>query len=122
MDKKPSFLWALAIGMLFPILQFSIFFLRFQNLNPDAAAVDYLYFFLSGLLIGLVLIYLLRHSQTQAMYRGAIVGFVIGVPLALLGMILGGLMGPFGIILFSISPVIFVTGVGYIVGQLFGEK
>lgn len=121
MDKKPSFLWALAIGVAFPILQVLIFFIRFQSLNPDASLVDYLYFFISGLLIGIALIYFVRRSQTQATYWGTIIGFVIGIPLALVGMLLGGLMGFVGVIL-SISPVIFTTGVGYFVGQLWNKK
>lgn len=117
MDKKPSFLWALAIGVAFPILQVLIFFLRFQNINQDASVTDYLFFFISGLIIGLALIYFLRRSESKGAYRGAIIGFVISVPLALIGMLLGGLMGGFGIVLLSISPAIFVTGIGYFIGR-----
>lgn len=117
MDKKPSFVWALAIGILFPVLQVVIFFLRFQNINPDAGLTDYLYFFIAGLLIGLILIYFLRRSESSAAYRGTIIGFVIGIPLALLGMLFGGLLGAFIAILFSVSPNIFTIAVGYFIGR-----
>lgn len=117
MDKKPSFLWAFAVGLLFPILQVVIFFLRFQNLNSDATLSDYLFFFITGSLIGLALIYFLRRSETHRTYNATIIGFVVGVPLALIGMLLGGLMGGFGIILFGMSPAIFVTGIGYFIGR-----
>ncbi|MCZ2121826.1 MAG: hypothetical protein LC108_06155 [Anaerolineales bacterium] len=34
MDKKTSFLWALASGLIFPILQTLVFFLRFSASTP----------------------------------------------------------------------------------------
>lgn len=122
MDKKPSFLWAIAIGLLFPILQVVIFFLRFQNINPDAGLTDYLYFFVTGLLIGVILIYFLRRSDSSNAYRGAMIGFVIGIPLALLGMLLGGLAGAFGAILFGISPNVFTIVLGYFIGRATSKK
>lgn len=117
MDKKPSFLWAFAIGLLFPVLQVVIFFLRFQNINPDASFSDYLFFFITGSIIGFALIYFLRRSETRRTSNATIIGFVIGVPLALIGMLLGGLMGTFGIILFGISPAIFLTAIAYFIGR-----
>jgi uncharacterized membrane protein len=117
MDKRPSFLWAFAIGLLFPILQVVIFFLRFQDLTPDASFSDYLFFFITGSLIGLVLIYFLRRSETRRAYNAIIVGFVIGIPLAIIGMLLGGLMGAFGIVLFGMSPAVFVIGLAYLIGK-----
>jgi len=122
MDKKPSFLWAIAIGILFPVLQVVTFFLRFQNINPDAGLTDYLYFFVAGLLIGVILIYFLRRSDSSSAYRGAMIGFIIGVPLALIGMLLGGLVGAFGAILFGISPNIFTIAVGYFIGRATSKK
>jgi hypothetical protein len=117
MNKKPSFLWAIAVGLFFPILQIIIFFLRFQRLNPEASFSDYLFFFVAGLIIGLALIYFLRRSETRKNYNATIAGFVISIPFALIGMLLGGLMGGFGIILFSISPAIFVIGIAYFIGR-----
>lgn len=117
MDKKPSFLWALAIGILFPVLQVVIFFLRFQNFNTGASFSDYLFFFVAGALIGLALIYLLRRSDTRGTYNATIIGFLFGIPLAVIGMLLGGLMGSFGILLFGISPTIFVTIIGHVIGR-----
>lgn len=121
MDKKPSFIWALLIGLLFPVLQTLIFFARFQRLNADASLIDYVYFFVTGVLIGVALIYFLRRSQTKSMYRGAVTGFIIGIPLALFGMLFGGLLGFFGVILSS-SPAIFTTAIGYFIGRAFAKE
>lgn len=122
MDKKPSFVWAFAVGLMFVVLQLIIFFLRFSNLNPDAPITDYLFFFIGGTLIGLGLIYLLRRSENKGTYRGTIIGFVIGIPFALFGMLLGGLAGQLGSVLFSMSPGIFITAVGYFLGRTFSKK
>jgi hypothetical protein len=122
MDKKPSFLWALAVGALFPILQAVLFLLRFNSLNPDAPLTDYLFFFISGAMIGLGLIYFLRRSENKGTYRATIIGFVIGIPFAVLGMLLGGLAGPLGSILFGMSPGIFITAIGYFLGRTFSKK
>lgn len=122
MDKKPSFWWSFAVGGLFVILQVLLFFLRFNSLNPDAAGVDYLYFFIGGTLVGLGLVYFLRRSETKGAYRGTLIGFIVGIPFALFGMLIGGLVGPVGSILFSMSPGIFVTGLGYFLGRTFSKK
>lgn len=121
MDKKPSFLWALAIAVAFPILQALIFFLRFQSINTESQFTDYLFFFLAGLLIGLGLVYFLRRSESTSASRGTWIGFLIGVPLALIGMLFGGLMGAFGIVFLSVSPNLFTIAVGYFIGRGLGK-
>lgn len=122
MDKKLSYRWAFAVALFFPILQGFIFYLRFQTINTSASFIDYVAFFISGLLMGLALIYLLRRSDTSSARNGTIVGFVIGIPLALFGMIIGGLTGAFGAVLFSISPSIFAMMIGYILGRVRAKK
>ena len=121
MNKKLSFAWALVVGGAFPILQVLIFFLRFQNINTELQFADYLFFFIAGSLIGLGLVYFLRRSHSSSASRGTWVGFIIGVPLALIGMLFGGLMGAFGIVFLSVSPSIFTMAVGYFVGRAMGK-
>jgi hypothetical protein len=98
MDKKPSFLWALAVGLVFPVLQVLIYFVRFGGLNPEAPLSDYLLFFLGGFLAGVGLIYFLRRS------------------------LVGGVMGVVGVLLLGVSPSVFITGVGYFLGRAFSKK
>ncbi|MCC7118094.1 MAG: hypothetical protein IT310_06170 [Anaerolineales bacterium] len=121
MNGKPSFLWALIIGAIFPILETLIFFLRFSAFNATASALDYFFFYLAGVIVGLGLIYFLQKSQSQGAFRGAIVGCILGVPLALFGMIMGGLMGPLGVIFLGVSPAIGLVALGYFIGRLFSK-
>jgi hypothetical protein len=121
-DKKPSFLWALAIGALFPVLQLAIFLFRFNRWNTDAPVIEYLFFYISGAMIGLGVIYFLRRSENKGAQRGTIIGFVIGIPFALFGMTMGGLAGPLGAIILGMSPGVFMTAVGYFLGLAFSKK
>jgi hypothetical protein len=121
-DKKPSFLWALAIGVLFPVIQVVTFLLRFHHWNTEAALVDYLFFYISGTLIGLGLVYFLRRSENRNVQRATLIGFVVGIPFVLFGMIIGPLAGPLGGIILGMSPGIFMTAVGYFLGLAFSKK
>jgi hypothetical protein len=122
MEKKPSFLWALAVGLLFLILQVVIFLIRFGKVDTEAAFTDYLGFFIAGALIGLGLIYFLRRSKTAGVFRAVIIGFVIGLPFGVFGMVLGGTVGMIGVIMLSVSPSVFITGVGYFLGRALTKK
>lgn len=122
MDKKPSFLLAFAVGILFVVLQVVIYFLRFNTINPDASIVDYLFFFIGGTLIGLGLVYFLRRSENKGTRQATIIGFIIGIPFAVFGMLLGGLAGPFGVIFLGMSPAVFTTAAGYFLGRTFSKK
>jgi hypothetical protein len=121
-DKKPSFLSALAIGILFPVLVVVYFFLRFHRWNTNAAPIEYLFFYISGTLIGLGLIYFLRRTENRSVQRATIIGFIAGIPFALFGMVIGGLAGPLGAIILGMSPGIFMTAVGYFLGLSFSKK
>ena len=120
MDQKPSFLWALAVGLLFPILQVVTLLIGFGQ--PDAPFGTYLMFFLAGSLNGLGLIYFLRRSETRGVFRAVLIGFVISLPFAMFGMIVGGMIGAVGVFLLGVSPCVFITGVGYFLGRAFTKK
>lgn len=122
MDKKPSYLWALAAAALFAILQAVILLVRTGSMTTGSPLSDYLIYFLAGALIGVGLVYLLRRSETPRTVRGTIVGFVIGMLFALFGMIVGGMVGGIGVLFLSVSPALFFTGVGYFIGRAFSKK
>ena len=111
MNKKPSFLWSLAIGLAFPILQVLVFSLRFGNSGITAPITDYIFFFIGGAFIGLAL--------TKGAYRATLIGFGIGVPFSIFGMVLGGMLGPLVGVMFSVSPGVFFTFVGFLIGRAF---
>jgi hypothetical protein len=122
MDKKPSFLWALAIGLAFPVLQVIIFLIRFGRFDTQAPWTDYLLFFLGGAFSGAGLIYFLRRSETRAVSRAVIIAFVLSLPFALFGMVVGGVIGMVGALILGVSPSIFITGVGYFLGRILSRK
>jgi hypothetical protein len=122
MDKKPSFLWALAVGLLFPVLNAVGFLFRFGSFSADAPATDYLLFFLAGSLIGLALVYLLRRSENRGVSTAVLVAFVVSIPFALFGMALGGAVGFIGIFFLGVSPSVFLIAVGYFLGRMLAKK
>ena len=124
MDKKPSYLWALLAGVLFTGGQVAIFMTRFGGVVSDVplAITDYLIFFLAGAFIGAGLIYFLRRSETPGAFRAVIIAFVVSLPFILFAMIVGGMVGAFGVLILSVSPAIFITGIGYLMGRLFSKK
>lgn len=119
MQKTLSYLWAFAVGALLVALSFALFLLRFGELQVDAAWMDFLLIFLAGSLIGVVLVYFLRRSETQGISRGILIGFGVSLPLAMFGVVLGGMLGWIGIFLLGVSPSVFAIGVGYYLGRAF---
>ena len=116
MNDKPSYLWSLAIGLGFVLLQL---FVLLGGLNTVGDGIDYLFFFVAGVLIGLVLIYLLHRGEAQGKAaRATWIGFYVSIPFAMFGMALGALTGPIGIIFFSFSPAVFIIACGYFIGRM----
>jgi len=72
--------WAGVTGLLFPLLQALIYYVRFGTLNPYAPVFDYVLFFLGGTLGGFVLIALLRRSETMAAKSSVGLAFLLGYP------------------------------------------
>ena len=122
MDKKLSFIWSLATGLMFVILSLVAFLLGFGGANADVSAIDYVIIFLAGVLIGIVLIYFLRRSEHPAVYRATVVAFVISLPFTMFGMLFGGILGGIGVFLLGVSPAVFLIGVGYYLGRAFSGK
>jgi hypothetical protein len=115
-EKKISYGWAALSGLFVPVLQIAIFFVRFGKLNQDASLLDYVIFFLAGTAAGLILIAFLRRSKTMAAKWIVFVTFLLATPMALAGMLLGGLLGPVGVVLFSFLFWLIITGLGFLAG------
>ena len=119
MMKKPSYLWGLGIGVIFPLLARLIAAFQKGGQGSPSALVDYAVMFIAGALIGAGLVYLLRKCTTPGAFRTVVIFFLVSVPLALFGMIVGGSVGGIGLIILSVSPALFQTGLGYLFGRLF---
>jgi hypothetical protein len=116
--RELSYWWAALIGLVFPLLQDLLYYLRFRILNPYAGPLDYALFFLAGALGGLILIALLRRSRTTAAKWIVLLAFLLATPLAIAGMLGGGLFGLFGILLLPAAIWAIFTGLGYGIGRL----
>jgi hypothetical protein len=122
MDQKPSFLWALLVGGFFAALQALLLTLNIGGTKPVVTAVDYVIYFVTGTLIGVGLVYFLRRSGSRGVAQAVWIGFLASLPFALFGMIFGGMIGAFGVFMLSLSPAMFITGVGYLIGRTFARK
>ena len=114
--KRISFHWAWLVGLLSVVTQTITFQARFGHPNTDGSFMDYVLFFLSGSLGGLVLIFFLNRQRTAAERWVVVVAFLLVSPLALLMMLGGGLLGPLGVLGFPLICWVLVTWVGSLLG------
>lgn len=119
--RESSYWWAVLIGLFFPVLQGTIYYLRFGVLNPYASPLDYTLFFLAGGLGGSIFIALLRRSRTNTAKWIVILAFVLASPLATIGMLVGGLLGFFGVVLLPAAIWAILTGIGFWIGRFFSR-
>jgi hypothetical protein len=124
MKSKPklSYWWAILFGLLFPVVQIGIYYFRFGRLNPYSPLLDYIMFFLTGTVGGLIFIALLRRSGTKAAQWSVTLAFLLATPIATLGMLGGGLLGPVGVVLFPTLIWGIITTIGYLIGGLISRS
>ena len=109
--------WAFAVGLLSVAAQVVSFYLCFGYWNTASTCVDYAFFFLAGSLGGLVLIFFLNRTVTMRGRWLVLAGFLLASPVALFMMVMGGLSGWLGILLFPLPPWAFSAWLGS-----FGER
>jgi len=122
MDKKVSFVWSLATGLMFVVLSLVAFVFGLGGLNADVSIIDYVIIFLAGTLIGVILVYFLRRSESLAIYKATLIAFVISLPFTMFGILFGGILGGIGVFLLGVSPAVFIIGVGHYLGRAFSRK
>ncbi len=122
MDKKVSFVWSLATGLMFVVLSLIAFVFGLGGLNADVSIIDYVINFLAGTLIGVILVYFLRRSESLAIYKATLIAFVISLPFTMFGILFGGILGGIGVFLLGVSPAVFIIGVGHYLGRAFSRK
>ncbi len=112
-----SYLWVIPLALLWPVLQLLIASARFGP--RDAAFIAESAIFLPmGAVSGAFLVYLWQRAASRRSRVGAVVGYVIATPVALIGSVLGGLMLPplLGTLLFGAAPLLLGAAVGYALG------
>ena len=120
--KKMSFWWSVPIGLVFPVLQIAIYYLRFNEMDPYTPLLDYLWFYMAGVAGVLLLIFLLRRSRTGIQKWLVVIAFLLATPISTSVMVGGGAFGPIGIILAPLFIWTLFCGFGYLVGRFFSRK
>ena len=113
-----SWLWALLVGLLSVGTQVMIFYVRFGRWNIAASLTDYVLLFLAGALGGGILVFFLNCQGTAAQRRAVLIAFLLASPAALLMMIMGGLLGWIGVLIYPQIAWALFTWFGSLVGRL----
>jgi len=113
--KKVSIYWALVVGVLAPLAQIVLAYVRFCKMVEGASFLDFVWFFAAGTLGGWILVYFLNRQSSNSKRWVVIVAFLLASPVAVFMMLGGGLLGPIGIIVFPQIPWGVVTWLGSLV-------
>ncbi len=90
-----------------------------SGLSNDQMWIGLGLFFVTGVLIGLLLQLLFR-GTTSGLRTLLLIAAILATPLAVLAGLMGGLFGPFGVILYGLLPFLLLVGVPRLVGKLWG--
>jgi hypothetical protein len=120
--KKVPLYWALIVGLFAIAAQVVWFFFRFGRWNIDASLTEYLLFLLAGTIGGVILIYFLNRQASIVQRWIVLVAFLLAFPVAVFVMLLGGLFGPLGIILFPQIPLALLTWIGSLLGKIVSRE
>ena len=116
--KKISNYWSLLVGLFTVAFQIGTFYARFGRMNTDSTFVDYILFFIAGIVGGLILIYFLNRQTSNAKRWVVLIAFLLATPVAMIFILGGGLLGWIGVILFPQIPWALITWIGSLVGRL----
>lgn len=107
--------WFFAAMILWPLAHLIVFLARFRSLPP----LFELLWFVPTALVGAYAVHLLMlRSRSAGQTASLVVGAVLFAPLALIGNVMGGLLGPIGVTLYGAAPLT----AGAVLGWLFGKR
>ena len=107
--------WILFLALLFPIINLIVYTVRFHI--PDSRLyLESLVFAPIGLIGGLIFFYFYDKSHSPVQKKAIIAGFLLAMPLAVLGGLIGGLLGIAGAIIIGALPL----AMGVLLGNYFG--
>lgn len=111
--------WILLAIVLWPALHFSVFLLRFRRLPP---LWELLYFVPTGLLAALAVSGLMSRSRSAMQTASTLFGALAFAPIALVGNVMGGLLGPVGITVYGLVPLTAGATLGWLFGKRFPPR
>lgn len=115
--KPLSLLWALPVGLISVFWQVAAYYIRFGQFNPYSSFSDYIWFFISGSLGGLILVFFINQQFTQKGRLTVLSAFVLGTPVAMIFMVGGGLLGLAGILILPQIPWLIFSWIGSLLGK-----
>ena len=107
--------WITLAVVLWPIAHLLLFLVRFQRLPPLG---ELIYFVPTGLLGALAVHLLVLRSGSAGQTTSTVLGTLLLAPFAMLGNLLGGLLGLVGITVYGLAPLT----AGAVLGWLFGKR
>ena len=121
LDPIP-FYWALGAGILSIAAQMITYYLRFGVWNIESPVSDFIFFFLTGTLGGLILIFFLNGQETRKGRWIVLAAFLLISPLSILVMLGGGVFGPLGLLIWPQIPWALFTWLGSLLGSYVSRK
>ena len=115
--KKTSFYWSLLVGAAVIFWQVGLFYIRFGTMNAESGIMDYVMFFLAGVIGGLILIYFLQQQTSTKGWWAVTIAFLLAFPVAMVFLLGGGLFGYLGVVLLPQIPWAIATWVGSLIGK-----
>ena len=115
--RKLSIYWSGLVGLLVVALQVIIFYARFGRWNTAAPIIDYLWLFIGGWLGGWLLITTLNRQEAKSAWWSVLVAFLIATPISLFMSVMGGVLGPVGVVVFPLIPWALALWIGTLVGK-----
>ena len=106
----------LALSLMFPLVNLAIYTLRFQA-PQGRLYLESLLFAPIGLIGGLIFFHAYDKAGTRVHKNAIVVGFLLAMPLAVLGGLMGGLLGIVATIAFGTLPL----ALGVLLGNWFGS-
>ena len=112
-----SYGWSLLVGVIAVVWQILSYYFRFGQFNPYAPWSDYIWFFLSGSLGGLILVMFLNRQTASKSWWSVLIAFVLATPVAMIFMLGGGLLNFGGTLILPQIPWFIFTWIGSLVGK-----
>ncbi len=118
-NLKRNLINSVVYGVLFYVVVNLVFYFNFGNIDFRwidliFIIVPFINFFFAG--------FLSQKSDTKFKKYFVWVFFVLSVPVSYYGLIMGGLLGILGIILYGIVPVFLLTAIGFWIAKLLNFK
>ena len=111
----------IAVAVVWPVLHVLVFAVRFGEMPVRDALADLPLFLPTGLVAALLVRLLLQRAQPGAPQRAVVLGIIGALPFAFAGNLVGGLLGPIGVTVFGVVPLLVGAGVGWAMSRLWTD-